>query len=98
MRRRGTDPEGEHRESDPARPRAVVCDVNETLADISPLAQRFAEVGAAQHLPDTWCASLLRHGFVIPVPVLVPVPRPCPRSRPVERTGDRQLPLEAISS
>ena len=60
-----TEAEREHRESDPTRPRAVVFDVNETLSDMAPLAQRFAEVGASEHLAATWFASLLRDGFAL---------------------------------
>ena len=60
-----TDPAGENRHGHPARPSALVFDVNETLSDMSPLAQRFADVGAAEHLAATWFASLLRDGFAL---------------------------------
>lgn len=46
-------------------PRALVFDVNETLSDMGPMAQRFADVGAPQHLSVTWFASLLRDGFAL---------------------------------
>ncbi|MCA1783250.1 MAG: hypothetical protein ABR500_08945 [Dermatophilaceae bacterium] len=59
------DPQGEDHERDPAPPMAVVFDVNETLSDMSPLAQRFAEVGAAEDMAATWFASLLRDGFAL---------------------------------
>lgn len=60
-----TDPASEHRESDRVLPRALVFDVNETLSDMSTLAQRFADVGVAEQLADTWFASLLRDGFAL---------------------------------
>lgn len=47
------------------RPEVVVFDVNETLSDMSPMAQRFGDVGAPQHLAATWFAGLLRDGFAL---------------------------------
>jgi 2-haloacid dehalogenase len=47
------------------RPSVIVFDVNETLSDIAPLAQRFAEVGAPELLAKVWFASLLRDGFAL---------------------------------
>lgn len=47
------------------RPNVIVFDVNETLSDMSPMAQRFAEVGAPSHLAKTWFAELLRDGFAL---------------------------------
>ena len=44
-------------------PSVIVFDVNQTLSDMSPLAQRFADVGAPAHLAPLWFASLLRDGF-----------------------------------
>ena len=41
----------------------VVFDVNETLSDMAPLAQRFADVGAPPALARLWFAALLRDGF-----------------------------------
>lgn len=41
----------------------VVFDVNETLSDLSPMAERFAEIGAPPHFARVWFASLLRDGF-----------------------------------
>jgi 2-haloacid dehalogenase len=49
----------------PGRPDVVVFDVNETLSDMAPLAQRFADVGAPEHLATTWFASVLRDGFAL---------------------------------
>lgn len=46
-------------------PAAVVFDVNETLSDLSSMAQRFAEVGAPEHLARLWFASVLRDGFAV---------------------------------
>ncbi|MEJ7706244.1 MAG: haloacid dehalogenase type II [Nocardioidaceae bacterium] len=44
-------------------PKVVVFDVNETLSDMSPIASRFADVGAPGHLAGQWFAALLRDGF-----------------------------------
>ena len=46
-------------------PRVVVLDVNETLSDMAPLADRFTEVGAPAALMPTWFAALLRDGFAL---------------------------------
>jgi 2-haloacid dehalogenase len=43
----------------------VVFDVNETLSDMSPLGQRFAEIGAPEHLAGLWFTTLLRDGFAL---------------------------------
>lgn len=43
----------------------VVFDVNETLSDLTPLASRFAAVGAPPELAATWFAAVLREGFAI---------------------------------
>jgi len=47
------------------RPRVVVFDVNETLSDMSTMAQRFTDVGAPGQLAATWFAGLLRDGFAL---------------------------------
>lgn len=47
----------------PRPPSLIVFDVNETLSDMSPMAQRFEDVGAPAHLAKTWFAGLLRDGF-----------------------------------
>lgn len=44
-------------------PEVVLLDVNETLSDMSPMADRFAEVGAPPHLAPLWFAGVLRDGF-----------------------------------
>jgi 2-haloacid dehalogenase len=44
---------------------SIVFDVNETLSDMSPMADRFAEVGAPPLLAKVWFASLLRDGFAL---------------------------------
>ncbi len=49
----------------PRRPAVLVFDVNETLSDMSPMAQRFADVGAPAYLAKTWFAGLLRDGFAL---------------------------------
>ena len=46
-------------------PSMVVFDVNETLSDMSPMARRFADVGAPEHLAKLWFATLLRDGFAL---------------------------------
>lgn len=43
----------------------VVFDVNETLSDLAPMSQRFANVGAPELLAKVWFASLLRDGFAL---------------------------------
>ena len=48
-----------------AGPSVVVFDVNETLSDLSPLADRFEEVGLPVGLAATWFAALLRDGFAL---------------------------------
>lgn len=44
-------------------PQVVVFDVNETLSDMAPLADRFAELGAPPALARLWFAAILRDGF-----------------------------------
>ncbi len=46
-------------------PRVIVFDVNETLSDLTPLADRFAAHGADPRLAQTWFASVLRDGFAL---------------------------------
>lgn len=47
------------------RPSVIVFDVNETLSDMAPMAERFADVGAPGHLAQRWFAMLLRDGFAL---------------------------------
>jgi 2-haloacid dehalogenase len=47
------------------RPRVLVFDVNQTLSDLSPLADRFVEMGAPPELARAWFASVLRDGFAL---------------------------------
>lgn len=47
------------------RPAAILFDVNETLSDMAPMADRFAEVGAAPEAAKLWFATLLRDGFAL---------------------------------
>lgn len=49
----------------PVRPQLVVFDVNETLSDMSTMADRFAAVGAPGHLAPLWFATVLRDGFAL---------------------------------
>lgn len=49
----------------PTRPGVILFDVNETLSDMGPMAQRFADVGAPPELATLWFASLLRDGFAL---------------------------------
>jgi 2-haloacid dehalogenase len=44
-------------------PRLVLLDVNETLSDLAPLADRFTDVGAPPALLPTWFAAVLRDGI-----------------------------------
>lgn len=48
-------------------PSVLLFDVNETLSDLSPMGDRFAEVGLPPHLAPTWFAGLLRDGFAVTV-------------------------------
>lgn len=43
----------------------VLLDVNETLSDMAPVADRFASVGAPAALAPTWFAAVLRDGFAL---------------------------------
>jgi 2-haloacid dehalogenase len=47
------------------KPSIIVFDVNETLSDMSPMSQRFVEVGAPAYLAKLWFATLLRDGFAL---------------------------------
>ncbi|MGN6600150.1 MAG: haloacid dehalogenase type II [Actinomycetes bacterium] len=47
--------------------RILVFDVNETLSDLSPMQQRFADVGAPEELAPLWFAQVLRDGFALAV-------------------------------
>lgn len=51
------------RSAEEPRPRVIVFDVNETLSDMGPLSQRFAEVGIPEHVAATWFAGVLRDGI-----------------------------------
>jgi 2-haloacid dehalogenase len=53
------------RDASRLRPELLIFDVNETLSDLSPLEQRFDEVGAPAHLAQTWFAGVLRDGFAL---------------------------------
>jgi 2-haloacid dehalogenase len=46
-------------------PSVVVFDVNETLSDMAPMAERFTDVGAPEHLAKLWLATVLRDGFAL---------------------------------
>lgn len=47
------------------RPALVVLDVNETLSDLSPLSQAFAEAGLPGHQVEAWFAGVLRDAFAL---------------------------------
>ena len=49
----------------PGLPAVILFDVNETLSVMSPMAERFVEVGAPAQLAATWFAALLRDGFAL---------------------------------
>ncbi|MGN6250355.1 MAG: haloacid dehalogenase type II [Marmoricola sp.] len=44
-------------------PALVVLDVNETLSDLTPLQEVFAEIGLRPHEVEAWFAGVLRDGF-----------------------------------
>jgi len=46
-----------------AAARVIVFDVNETLSDLGPMAQRFTDIGLPAPLATTWFAQVLRDGF-----------------------------------
>lgn len=46
-------------------PSVVVFDVNQTLSDLTPLRDRFVEVGAPPELAGAWFAGLLRDGIAL---------------------------------
>jgi 2-haloacid dehalogenase len=48
-------------------PGLLVLDVNETLSDLSPLADRFGELGLPAELAQAWFAGVLRDGFALTV-------------------------------
>lgn len=48
-----------------ATPSVIVFDVNETLSDMSPMAERFQDVGAPAALAKLWFTTLLRDGFAL---------------------------------
>lgn len=47
------------------RPAAVVFDVNETLSDLRPLRDRFADLGLSPEAVDAWFAGTLRDGIAL---------------------------------
>ena len=49
----------------PSDPTVIVFDVNETLSDLAPMADRFTDVGAPATSAGTWFASVLRDGFAL---------------------------------
>jgi len=49
----------------PQRPSVVVFDVNETLSDLSPMADRFTDLGVPGTMAKQWFAALLRDGFAL---------------------------------
>ncbi|MGV8873737.1 MAG: haloacid dehalogenase type II [Rhodococcus sp. (in: high G+C Gram-positive bacteria)] len=60
-----TGPENPNDSTALRRPRVIIFDVNETLSDMSPMAQRFTDVGAPAELASLWFASVLRDGFAL---------------------------------
>jgi len=46
-------------------PNVIVFDVNETLSDLKPMSQRFADIGLPDQLAQTWFAQVLRDGFAL---------------------------------
>ncbi|MDI9893196.1 haloacid dehalogenase type II [Rhodococcus sp. IEGM 1381] len=60
-----TDPDNPNESPALRRPRVIIFDVNETLSDMSPLSERFTDVGAPAELASLWFASVLRDGFAL---------------------------------
>ena len=50
-----------------SQPALIIFDVNETLSDMSPLQQRFEEIGLDAREATSWFAMLLRDGFALTV-------------------------------
>lgn len=48
-----------------SEPVTIFLDVNETLSDLSTVADAFDRVGAGRHLAATWFATVLRDGFAL---------------------------------
>ncbi|MDQ0767901.1 2-haloacid dehalogenase [Pseudarthrobacter defluvii] len=48
-----------------SEPLVIVFDVNETLSDMGPLGEAFAQAGAPRGLAKLWFATLLRDGFAL---------------------------------
>ena len=48
-----------------SEPLVIVFDVNETLSDMAPLGEAFAQAGAPRGLAKLWFATLLRDGFAL---------------------------------
>lgn len=48
-------------------PQLLIFDVNETLSDLSPMGQRFTDLGVPGELAKAWFASTLRDGFALSV-------------------------------
>lgn len=48
-----------------SKPPVIVFDVNETLSDMSPVAERFTDLGVPGSMAALWFATLLRDGFAL---------------------------------
>ena len=46
-------------------PAVIVFDVNETLSDLAPMADRFTDIGAPTSMAKQWFVSVLRDGFAL---------------------------------
>jgi 2-haloacid dehalogenase len=46
-------------------PKVAIFDVNGTISDMAPMTARFTDVGAPEHLAQTWFATVLRDGFAL---------------------------------
>ena len=73
----------------------IVLDVNETLSDLRPLAERFVEVGAEGGAAQSWFAATLRDGFALSIadtrPVFAEVAREAARELLSRARLDRPL-------
>lgn len=83
-----------------SRPQLLIFDVNETVSNLSPLADRFADVGAPRELAATWFASVLRDGFALTAtgtnPTFAEVAAECLRGSLPEQVPDPVAAVEHI--
>ena len=83
-------------------PRLVILDVNETLSDMSPMADALSAVGAPPGSATTWFAATLRDGFALTAagvnPAFVEVATDALRGVIAPHVEDREKQEEAVES